>query len=110
MQAVDALLLPAVPGLAPRLEDEHTNVNGAWVPYGPAGAELRMWANTIGVPAVTVPVPRSGNLPASIQLAGHPRADGLLLGFAAALGGAIRGKSVGLLDGRQQRHGHEGPL
>jgi Asp-tRNA(Asn)/Glu-tRNA(Gln) amidotransferase A subunit family amidase len=89
LQGIDALLLPAVPGLAPRLEDEHTEVNGKWVPYGPAGAELRMWANTIGLPAIAIPVPRTGGLPASIQLAGHPHADSFLLALASSLGSAL---------------------
>lgn len=94
MQEVDALMMPSAPGLAPRLEDEHTNVNGTWVPYGPAGAELRMWANTIGIPAVAIPVLRAGGLPASIQLAGRPNADGFLLGLSAALGRAIGDRSA----------------
>lgn len=94
MQDVDALMLPAAPGLAPRLEDERTNVNGTWVPYGPAGAELRMWANTIGIPAVAIPVARAAGLPASIQLAGRPNADGFLLGLSAALGRAIGDRSA----------------
>src|SRR6185369_7184259 len=52
LQAVDALMLPSAPGLAPRLEDEHTRVGDTWVAYGSAGAELRMWANTIGIQAI----------------------------------------------------------
>ncbi|HWJ76170.1 MAG TPA: amidase [Kaistia sp.] len=91
LQTVDAMLLPSAPGLAPRIEDEHTEVGGTWVPYGPAGAELRMWANTIGLPAVAIPVPRAPGLPASIQLAGRPNADAFLLGLAATLGRAVGG-------------------
>lgn len=89
LQDIDALLLPAAPGLAPRLEDEHTRVGDHWVPYGAAGAELRMWANTIGLPAVAIPVRRGGGLPASVQIAARPHDDALLLQLAAALGSAI---------------------
>ncbi len=85
----DAMLAPVAPGLAPRLADEHTQVNGQWVPYGMAGAEFRMWANTIGIPAVAVPVRLADGLPASVQLAARPKADGALIGLAAALGGLM---------------------
>jgi Asp-tRNA(Asn)/Glu-tRNA(Gln) amidotransferase A subunit family amidase len=89
LRTVDALMLPSAPGLAPRLEDEHTRVGDTWVAYGAAGAELRMWANSIGIPAVAIPVTRPGGLPASIQLAGRPNADSFLLDLSAALGRAI---------------------
>lgn len=101
LQAVDALLLPSAPGLAPRLEDEHTRVGDNWVPYGPAGAELRMWANTIGLPAVAIPVSRATGLPASIQLAGRPHTDGVLLDLSAALGRAIADRSAAPRAGRR---------
>jgi Asp-tRNA(Asn)/Glu-tRNA(Gln) amidotransferase A subunit family amidase len=83
--SVDAVLAPVAPGLAPRLSDEHTKVGGHWVPYGAAGAQFRMWANTIGLPAIAIPVERPSRLPASVQLA-RPLADGFLIDLAAALG------------------------
>jgi Asp-tRNA(Asn)/Glu-tRNA(Gln) amidotransferase A subunit family amidase len=86
MADIDALLAPVAPGLAPRLADEHTRVAGHWVPYGAAGAQFRMWANTIGLPAIAIPVARPGGLPASVQLVARPLADGFLIGLAAALG------------------------
>jgi Asp-tRNA(Asn)/Glu-tRNA(Gln) amidotransferase A subunit family amidase len=86
LSTVDAMLSPATPGLAPRLSDEHTKVGDRWVPYGAAGAEFRMWANTIGIPAVAIPVTRSGGLPASVQLAARRNADGILIDLSAALG------------------------
>jgi len=48
-----------------------------------------MWANPIGLPAVAIPVPRPGGLPASVQLAGPPHTDLDLIGLAAALGRAV---------------------
>lgn len=86
---VDAMLSPATPGLAPRLSDEHTKVGDRWVPYGAAGAEFRMWANTIGIPAVAIPVARPAGLPASVQLAARRHADGFLIDLSAALGREI---------------------
>jgi Asp-tRNA(Asn)/Glu-tRNA(Gln) amidotransferase A subunit family amidase len=88
MGSLDALLVPTAPGLAPRLADEQTKVGDGWVPYGPAGAAFRMWANTIGLPAVAIPVTRPGGLPASVQLAGRPHTDGFLIDLSAALGRA----------------------
>ncbi|WP_395015386.1 amidase [Dongia sp.] len=85
LSTVDAMLSPASPGLAPRLSDEHTKVGDRWVPYGAAGAEFRMWANTIGIPAVAVPVNRPGALPASVQVSARHGADGFLIDLATAL-------------------------
>jgi Asp-tRNA(Asn)/Glu-tRNA(Gln) amidotransferase A subunit family amidase len=90
LQTVDAMLSLATPGLAPRLSDEHTKVGDRWVPYGASGAEFRMWANTIGIPAVAVPVARAGGLPASVQLAARRNADGFLIDLSAALGRALQ--------------------
>jgi Asp-tRNA(Asn)/Glu-tRNA(Gln) amidotransferase A subunit family amidase len=86
LQQLDAILVPTAPGLAPRLADEHTEVQGLWVPYGLSGARFRMWANTIGLPAVAIPVCRLGGLPTSVQLAARPHADGSVIGLSAALG------------------------
>lgn len=86
---VDGFVSPTAPGLAPDLRAEMTNVNGTLVPYGAAGAEFRMWANTIGIPAIAVPARRANGLPASVQLAGPAHSDRLLLNLAAALGRAM---------------------
>lgn len=86
---VDGFLSPTAPGLAPDLGAEMTAVGAARVPYGAAGGEFRMWANTIGIPAIAIPVWRGGGLPASVQLAGSKNSDGLLIGLAAALGHAM---------------------
>jgi Asp-tRNA(Asn)/Glu-tRNA(Gln) amidotransferase A subunit family amidase len=86
---VDGFISPTAPGLAPDLSAEMTVVGTTRVSYGGAGAELRMWANTIGIPAIAVPVNRANGLPASVQLAGSKYSDRLLLDLAAALGCAM---------------------
>jgi Asp-tRNA(Asn)/Glu-tRNA(Gln) amidotransferase A subunit family amidase len=91
---VDCFISPTAPGLAPDLSAEMTTVGSARVAYGAAGAEFRMWANTIGVPAIAVPVHRVSGLPASIQLAGSKNSDRLLLDLAAALGRTLTEKSA----------------
>jgi Asp-tRNA(Asn)/Glu-tRNA(Gln) amidotransferase A subunit family amidase len=85
MQGIDALIVPTSPGLAPRLSDEMTRVGREWVGFGMAGGRFRRWANMLGMPAVALPLACGGKLPASIQLAACPGADGPLLALAAAL-------------------------
>lgn len=46
-------------------------------------------ANLVGLPAVTIPVPRPGRLPASLQLIGPARSEGLLLATAGQIEAAI---------------------
>lgn len=89
LDQLDAILVPTAPGLAPRLQDECTRVGANWLPYGAAGGDFRMWANSIGLPAVAIPVALAGPLPASIQLASRPGADGFLIDLSAALGREI---------------------
>lgn len=86
---VDGFISPTAPGLAPDVNAEMTAVGPTRVSYGTAGAEFRMWANTIGIPAVAIPVQRAGGLPASIQLAGSMHSDRYLLNLTAALGRAL---------------------
>jgi Asp-tRNA(Asn)/Glu-tRNA(Gln) amidotransferase A subunit family amidase len=92
LDAVDGFISPSSPGLAPDLDSESTKVGSALVAYGAAGAEFRMWANTIGIPAIAIPVQRACGLPSSVQLAGAKNSDRLLLDLAAALGRAMTEK------------------
>jgi Asp-tRNA(Asn)/Glu-tRNA(Gln) amidotransferase A subunit family amidase len=85
MRGIDVLLVPTSPGLAPRLSDEMTLVGDEWVGFGLAGGRFRRWANMLGMPAVAMPLACGATLPASIQLAALPGADGPLLSLAAAL-------------------------
>jgi Asp-tRNA(Asn)/Glu-tRNA(Gln) amidotransferase A subunit family amidase len=86
---VDGFISPTAPGLAPDLSAEMCAVGTTRVAYGAAGAEFRMWANTIGIPVVAIPVRRTSGLPTSIQLAGAKHSDGLVIDLAAALGRAF---------------------
>jgi aspartyl-tRNA(Asn)/glutamyl-tRNA(Gln) amidotransferase subunit A len=74
---LDALLLPASVGPAPR----------RGIPDGGAAgraSELSALASVTGQPALTLPVAAAGD-PVSVQLAGRPFADDRLLDIAAAL-------------------------
>ncbi len=82
MAGVDALAVPTSPGLAPRLSDELTSVNGQWVAWGPAGGAFRRWANMLAMPALAMPVAVANDLPASLQLAALPGQDARLFAVA----------------------------
>ncbi|MDP3342365.1 amidase [Frigidibacter sp.] len=85
MAGIDALAIPTCPGLAPRLEDEMTCVNGEWLPWGLAGGHFRRWANMLDMPALAIPLPLPGTLPASVQLGVLPGQDARLFDLAEAL-------------------------
>lgn len=88
MADLDALAVPTAPGAAPRLSDELTQVNGELVPWGMAGGRFRRWANTLGMPALAIPLDVPGGLPVSVQLAALPGRDAALLDLAETLTGS----------------------
>lgn len=85
MADVHVLAVPTSPGLAPRLSDEMTQVNGEWVAWGPAGGAFRRWANMLAMPALAIPIAVPNDLPASVQLAALPGQDARLLAVAEFL-------------------------
>lgn len=85
LNGIDALVMPTCPGLAPRIEDEMTCVNGEWIPWGPAGGNFRRWANMLDMPTLAIPLPICGTLPASVQLSVLRGQDARLFDLAAAL-------------------------
>ena len=85
LRSVDVLAAPVAPGLAPQLLDETTMVGSDHVPYGPAGGTFRRWANFFGVPALAMPIPTAGHLPAAIQLSTPPLSENRLFAVADAL-------------------------
>lgn len=85
LAGADLLAVPTAPGLAPRLSDETTRINGRDVPFGLAGGRFRRWANMLDLPALAMPVPSGQALPASIQLAARTGQDFTLLDRAQAL-------------------------
>lgn len=87
LETVDVLASPVVPGLAPRLSDEMTEVGSRLVPYGLAGGSFRRWANFFGVPALAMPVASEKALPASIQITTPPNTEDRLFSVCAALSG-----------------------
>jgi aspartyl-tRNA(Asn)/glutamyl-tRNA(Gln) amidotransferase subunit A len=85
MDGIDVVAVPVVPGLAPRLSDETTRVGDTMVSYGAAGANFRLWANVLDMPALAMPLGCEEALPASIQIAARTGNDWTLLDVAETL-------------------------
>ena len=79
---VDVLAAPSLLGFPPLIEDAATM---------PALRGLTSPVNVAGVPALAVPVPASGPLPASVQLIGPASSEDRLLAAGAVLEAALRG-------------------
>jgi aspartyl-tRNA(Asn)/glutamyl-tRNA(Gln) amidotransferase subunit A len=85
MSEVNVLATPVVPGLAPRLSDEMTEVGAGFLPYGLTGGHFRRWANFFGVPTLAMPLPTPGALPASIQITTPKNTENYLFSVCTAL-------------------------
>jgi amidase len=79
---VDLLALPTLLGFPPALGDSRTllRIRGLTSPV-----------NLAGLPALALPVPTGGPLPASVQLIGPPGGEERLLAAGAVLEQAVRG-------------------
>jgi aspartyl-tRNA(Asn)/glutamyl-tRNA(Gln) amidotransferase subunit A len=82
LDGVDVLLLPTVPVLAPPLGARDTDIGGGWT--SPRDALLAHTSpfSTLGLPAISIPVPAPGALPVGVQLVGPPGDDESLLAVA----------------------------
>lgn len=84
LRGVDALLMPAVPVVAP--------VAGQWVQAGPVMAPPQRFMvrntflfNHTGLPAISVPCGISDELPVGLQIAGRPWEEGTVVRIAGAV-------------------------
>ncbi len=77
---VDLIALPTIPVFPPPIED------GDWTVM----ARCTMPVNLAGVPAIALPVPRAGALPASLQLVGPAGSEERLVAAGAVAEGAAR--------------------
>ena len=82
----DVLLAPATPVPATPIGQEMLELDGLSVPLRPSMGLFTQPISGIGLPVVTVPVPRAdGRLPIGVQLIGAPWTETLLFRAAAAL-------------------------
>ena len=73
--SIDALAIPTLPTPTPAIGDIANS----------AVTALTRLANISGSPALSIPAPMPGNLPASLQLIGRPGDDAILCALAALL-------------------------
>lgn len=73
------IALPTITGEIPTIEEAHL-INERRATYG---------ANLAGVPAVALPIPRPGRLPASLQLIGPAGSEERLLAVAPRIESAV---------------------
>jgi aspartyl-tRNA(Asn)/glutamyl-tRNA(Gln) amidotransferase subunit A len=83
-QAVDALLLPTAPCVAPLLVDGTSTVNGRVVSFGEVGVPLRQPVNVVGLPALALPMGFHEGLPLSMQIIGPAWSEAKLLRIGQA--------------------------
>ena len=88
MREFPVLLCPVAAIPAFRHGEREWNVDGQRVEYLDAW-RYTAWFNLTGSPAISVPIPQVGELPAGVQLVGRPWADEALLGVAALLEEAV---------------------
>ena len=91
LEGRDALLLPTLPIIPPRLGEETVNLDGRDVPLRPLTLRLTQLFNVTGHPAISIPCGEAGSLPAGAQLIGRRGETDRLLAVAAACEPAIRG-------------------
>ncbi|MCO6418156.1 AtzE family amidohydrolase [Siccirubricoccus sp. KC 17139] len=82
----DVLLAPATPVTATPIGQEMLELDGVEVPLRPSMGLFTQPISCLGLPVVTVPVPKAdGRLPIGVQLIGKPWTEALLFRAAAAL-------------------------
>jgi aspartyl-tRNA(Asn)/glutamyl-tRNA(Gln) amidotransferase subunit A len=89
---LDFLLLPTVPVTAPRVGSRGEPLGAGWENPREALLALTSPWSVLGLPAVSVPVPRpGGGLPVAVQVVGRHGEDDLLLHAAGLLERSLRG-------------------
>ena len=82
---VDVLLAPTTPWPAPRIGQDTSMFDGAEVPTRPMLGIFTQPLSFIGLPVVSVPIPRAGALPVGVQVIAAPWNERAALRVAAAL-------------------------
>ena len=95
LERSDALLLPTLPIVPPRLGVDTVAVGGTTEAVRPLTLRLTQLFDLTGHPAIAIPCGRAGGLPAGLQLVGRRNATGALLSLAAAFEPAVRGEEAG---------------
>jgi aspartyl-tRNA(Asn)/glutamyl-tRNA(Gln) amidotransferase subunit A len=89
MQAVDALILPTTPNVAPKIDEANAN-DEAFFMHNARGLRNTAFANFFDLCAISLPMP-TGGLPAGIQLVGRGGEDRKLFAIARAVEATLPG-------------------
>lgn len=91
----DALVLPTLPVVAPRIGEDWQEFGGQKVTAQDSMTWFCWIGNLAGLPCVTIPVPNpASGLPVGMMLMGRPGKDEELLAIAKLLDGRINGKGA----------------
>ncbi len=82
---VDVLIAAATPCEATRVGEEWLELNGVRMPLRASLGLLTQPISCIGLPVVTVPMPRAGRLPIGVQVIAAPWREDLCFRVAGAL-------------------------
>ena len=93
LEGCDALLLPALPIVPPRLGVERIAVGGTTEAVRPLTLRLTQLFDLTGHPAIAIPCGHAGGLPAGLQLVGRRDGTAALLALAAVWEQTIRGQA-----------------
>ncbi len=84
-QHVDIILAPTTPCSAPLIGQEYMTLNGVEVLVRPNLGMFTQPLSLIGLPIISVPVQRSGQLPLGVQIIAAPYQEALILRVASEL-------------------------
>jgi len=84
-RGADVLIAAATPCEATPIGEEWLEISGVRVPLRPSMGVLTQPVSCIGLPVVTVPMPRAGHLPIGVQIIAAPWREDLCFRVAGAL-------------------------
>ena len=84
-RGADVLIAAATPCEATPIGEEWLEINGVRMPLRPSMGLLTQPVSCIGLPVVTVPMPRAGRLPIGVQIIAAPWREDLCFRVAGAL-------------------------
>ncbi len=81
-QDVDVLIAPATPMVAPGLEEQTFDFDGATLPLRANIGLFTQPITLVGLPVLAAPIHRRGQMPTAVQLIGRPNSEAILLRVA----------------------------
>jgi AtzE family amidohydrolase len=101
LDEIDVLVLPTVPCVAPVIDQQLIEIDGVSMPPGAIMGRFTQPFSFIGLPAVSVPVVKPGQLPVGVQLVAKPFEEAKLIATAGWL------ESQGIVSGTTALNGEQ---